>query len=218
VNYETTWYGSNQLAFQMAVTEKKLGQLRKIVFHTGHQGPREIGCPEEFLVWLTDPRLNGAGALFDFGCYGANLATWLLQGRPLSVTAVTQQMKPDLYPKVDDEAILILTYPGSQVIIQASWNWPFNRKDMSIYGTEGWLFARDRENCLVNLNKLMEQKLPAPPLPAPYEDPISMLAAIIQGKAAPNPLSSLENNLVVMEILEAARESARSRKTLVLRH
>jgi predicted dehydrogenase len=218
VNYETTWYGSNQLAFQMAVTDKKLGQLRKIVFHTGHQGPREIGCPEEFLTWLTDPRLNGAGALYDFGCYGANLATWLLQGRPASVTAVTQQLKPAIYPKVDDEATIILTYPGAQVIIQASWNWPYGRKDMTIYGTDGWFVARDKENCLIDVDKLPEQKVVAQPLTSPYNDPVAMLSAIVQGKAAPNLLSSLENNLVVTEILTAARESARSGKTILLPH
>jgi predicted dehydrogenase len=218
VNYETSWYGSNRLAFQMAVSEKKLGQLRKIVFHTGHQGPREIGCPEEFLAWLTDPRLNGAGALYDFGCYGANLATWLLERRPDSVTAVTQQIKPTIYPKVDDEATLILTYPGSQVIIQASWNWPFGRKDMTIYGTEGWFYAKDKENCLLNLEKQPEQSVVAAPLSPPFDDPISMVAAVAQGKAAPNALSSLENNLVVTEILEAARESAKRGKTIILPH
>jgi predicted dehydrogenase len=216
VNYETTWYGSNQLAFQMAVTDKKLGQLRKIVFHTGHQGPREIGCPEEFLAWLTDPHLNGAGALYDFGCYGANLATWLLQGRPTSVTAVTQQLKPSIYPKVDDEATLILTYPGAQVIIQASWNWPYGRKDMTIYGTSGWFVARDRENCLINMDNLPEQKVVAQPLTPPFNDPVAMLSAIVQGKVTPNPLSSLENNLVVTEILTAARVSAQSGKTIIL--
>ena len=39
----------------------------------------------------TDPKQNGGGALIDFGCYGANLATWLMRrALPNSVTAVTQ--------------------------------------------------------------------------------------------------------------------------------
>ena len=66
----------------------------------------------EFLAWLNDPKLNGGGALYDFGCYGADLMTWLMDGqRPISVTATTQQIKPDIYPRVDDEATIILTYP-----------------------------------------------------------------------------------------------------------
>ncbi len=78
-----------------------------------------------FFKWLTDPVQNGGGALMDFGCYGANLMTYLMKGQqPLSVTAVTQHFKPEVYPKVDDEATIIVTYPTAQCIIQGSWNWP----------------------------------------------------------------------------------------------
>jgi predicted dehydrogenase len=124
VNYETTWY-PNTAAMHALVRERALGDIRKVVVHDGHRGPKEIGVPPEFLTWLTDPARNGAGALFDFGCYGANLMTWLMNGEaPTSVTAVTQQIKPDVYPLVDDEATIVLTYPKAQAIIQASWNWP----------------------------------------------------------------------------------------------
>ena len=118
VNYETTWYPSNHAAYDL-VRQNALGELRKIVVHDGHKGPKEINVPPEFLAWLTNPKLNGAGALFDFGCYGADLATWLMEGRrPDAVTAVTQRIKPEVYRNVDDEATIILTYPGTQVIIR----------------------------------------------------------------------------------------------------
>src|SRR5712664_3475509 len=111
VNYETTWYRSNQAAYDL-VHEKAIGEVRKVVVHDGHYGPKEIGVEPEFLSWLTDPKLNGGGALFDFGCYGADLMTWLMNGQhPETVTAVTQQIKPDVYPRVADEATIILTYP-----------------------------------------------------------------------------------------------------------
>ena len=47
--------------------------IRKVVVHVGYHGPREFGVAQEFFDWLTDPVLNGGGALTDFGCYGANL-------------------------------------------------------------------------------------------------------------------------------------------------
>jgi predicted dehydrogenase len=110
VNYETTWYPGNQAAYKMVNEEHEFGDLRKIVVHDGHRGPKEIGCSETFLKWLTDPTLNGGGALPDFGCYGADLITWLMAGqRPTSVFAVTQQIKPEIYPKVEDEATIVLT-------------------------------------------------------------------------------------------------------------
>ena len=85
VNYETTWYPSVQGAFQLVAGQHATGELRKLVIHDGHRGPKEIGCSAAFLEWLTDPILNGGGALTDFGCYGANLSTWFMGGqRPLS--------------------------------------------------------------------------------------------------------------------------------------
>ena len=106
----------------------------------------------EFLAWLTDPEKNGAGALFDFGCYGANLMTWLMDdARPTSVTAVTQRIKPEIYPRVDDEATIILEYPGAQAIIQASWNWPFDRKDMEVYGRTGQVLTVAQNGLRVRL-------------------------------------------------------------------
>ena len=126
-NYETTWYSSNQQLYEMVNGEHIAGNIRKMVVHMGHQGPKEIGCTTDFLQWLTDPVKNGGGALIDFGCYGANLMTWLMDGKaPISVTAVTKQIKPKIYPKVDDDATILLEYPDATGIVEASWNWPYN--------------------------------------------------------------------------------------------
>ena len=140
-NFETTWYPSVHAARSL-VREGAVGEIRKVLVSDGHRGPKEIGVDPEFLEWLTDPVRNGGGALTDFGCYGANLTTWLMEGEtPLTVTAVTQQMKPAVYPRVDDEATILLTYPRAQAILQASWNWPVGRKDMEIYGERGYVLV-----------------------------------------------------------------------------
>lgn len=186
-NYETTWYGSNHKAYALMHTDKAIGDIRKIVVHDGHPGPKEIGVNNEFLEWLTDPVENGAGALFDFGCYGANLATWLLQGqRPTSVMAVTQQIKPDVYPKVDDEATIVLTYPKAQAVIQASWNWPFNRKDMEIYGQTGYVFTLDGKRMRTRFKgQKDETSLEADPTDAPPPILLRIWRALCGEK--PNP-------------------------------
>jgi hypothetical protein len=44
------------------VRQKAIGEIRKIVVHNGHQGPKEIGVGPEFLGWLTDPKLDSGGA------------------------------------------------------------------------------------------------------------------------------------------------------------
>lgn len=209
-NYETTWYASVHETRRM--TENgDVGPLRKIVVHDGHPGPIEIGVEREFSDWLTDPAENGGGAVIDFGCYGANLITWLMDGqRPEAVTAVLQTFKPDLYSRVDDEATIILTYPGTQGIIQASWNWPFSRKDMEVYGVKGYVHADNAYDMRIRLSREDgESRQNAAPLPQELSDPFSYLAAVVRGAEDPaGSLSSLSINMVVTEILDAAILSA----------
>src|ERR1700736_1211426 len=168
VNHETTWYRSNHAAYDL-VHQNALGEIRKVVVHDGHQGPAKIHVQPEFFAWLTDPKLNGAGALFDFGCYGADLMTWLMDGRrPDTVTAVTQHFQPSAYPRVDDEATVVVTYPKAQAIFQASWNWPFDRKDMEVYGETGYVITVKRDNLRLRLPKKDDEELiAAKPVPAP---------------------------------------------------
>jgi predicted dehydrogenase len=216
-NYETTWYASTYAARQ-AIESGPYGPIRKIVVHDGHQGPAEIGVGTDFLHWLTDPVLNGGGAVIDFGCYGANLCTWLMHGQaPKSVTAVLQTLKPKVYAKVDDEATILLTYEGAQAIIQASWNWPVERKDMEIYAQNGYVIAVDALHLRQRLRgEPAERALLLDPVPERLRDPFAYLAAVVRGEevVTPGNLWSLENNLTVVRILDAARESARTGTTI----
>ena len=217
VNYETTWYPSHGTLFTLVKEQRAAGQIRRMVAQDGHAGPKAIGVQPEFLEWLSDPARNGAGALFDFGCYGANLMTWLMDNaRPLAVTAVTQNLQPDVYPRVDDEATILLEYPLALGIIQASWNWPFGRKDLEVYGERGQAIATGSTGLRVVLPREPEHAVTPDPRPSDERDAISHLLAVVRGERAPNALSSLENNLIVTEILEAARESARTKTRVAL--
>jgi predicted dehydrogenase len=217
VNYETSWYRSNRAA-QELLKSGAIGGLRKVVVHDGHRGPREIGCSEDFLSWLTDPKLNGAGALFDFGCYGADLATWLMNGqRPVSVTAVALHIKPEVYPKVEDEAVVVVKYPKAEAILQPSWNWPFDRKDMEVYGKTGEVFTLAANDVRVRLpGQRAQTQKPASPIAPPYDDQITYLRAVVLEGAKVEPLSSIETNVTVVEILDAARRSIEEGKTIEL--
>jgi predicted dehydrogenase len=217
VNYETSWYASNHAAYDL-VHGGTLGEVRKVVVHDGHSGPKEINVEPEFLAWLTDPKLNGGGALFDFGCYGADLMTWLMDGqRPQTVSAVTQQIKPEIYSRVDDEATIVLTYPKAQAILQASWNWPISRKDMEVYGKTGSVITVERNNIRLRRDERSpEETIEAKAVPAPYDDELTYFRAVVLEGAKEDALSSLETNVTVSEILDAARRSAASGKTIKL--
>jgi predicted dehydrogenase len=217
VNYETTWYKSHGEIWKLIKEQKAAGEIRKMVAMDGHEGPKEIKVQPEFLSWLTDPVKNGAGALFDFGCYGANLMTWLMDNqKPVAVTALAQTNKPAIYAKVDDEATILLQYPKAQGIIQASWNWPFSRKDFEVYGEKGYAMATGGEGLRVRLPDQREETRKPADLPPESHDSITYLIGVARGKFKPAGLSSLENSVIVTEILQAARESVRSGKRVML--
>ena len=218
VNYETTWYASNAEVLG-AAHDGKLGVLRKIVVHDGHEGPLEIGVSNTFGDWLTDPARNGAGALFDFGCYGADLATVLMNGEvPTSVTAVTQTEKPETYPHVDDDATVIVQYRNAQAVLMPSWDWSFARKDLEVYGSKGYGFALDPSRTSF---RFQGQKAAAdgtaPALPADQANSLDYLETVLRGRLESNgDLSALDTNIVVMQILDAARQSAKTGRTVAI--
>ena len=216
-NYETTWYPSFQSVYNI-VNKDSIGAIRKMVVHDGHQGPREIGCSKEFLSWLTDSVLNGAGALNDFGCYGADLMTWLMHGqKPTAVTAVARHYKPDLYPKVEDDVTVVVEYPSATGLIEASWSWPFGIKDLEVFGQTGYLHALDKDNLTMRLRENVKSVRNVTPLTEPNTDPISYFNAVLKKTGtADNDRSSLRYNMIVMEILDAAKRSIREGKRIVL--
>ena len=220
-NYETTWYPTLYKAFEMAVTNNEIGSINKVMINDGHKGPLEIGCSPEFLAWLTDPILNGGGAVTDFGCYGANIMTWIMKNElPETVTAVLQTIKPDVYPKVDDQATIILTYPSSQAIIQGSWNWPVDRKDLTIYGSDGYVEVPNQHDLEYRLNRSVpRQEISVTSFPMESNEPFNYFAKVIKKEinVKSTDLSSLENNIIVVKILDAAKKSAAEGKTVRLK-
>jgi glucose-fructose oxidoreductase len=218
VNYETTWYSSGAEVMQM-VESGKLGEVHKVIIHDGNKGPGSRGTPPEFFAWLTDPIGNGAGALFDFGCYGADLMTVMMHGEmPLSVTAVAQTDQPQFTPKVDDDATVILRYPHTQAVLMPSWQWPVARKDMEVYGTGGEALALDPT---MVTKQYSEREKPvtaaAPALPLAYTNSLEYLAALERGEIkGDHDLTSVETNIGAMQILDAARRSVKEGRTVTV--
>jgi len=217
INYETTWFRSVHEAYARTHDLPGLGELRKIVAHDGHRGPRDIGCSPAFLAWLTDPEQDGGGAAMDFGCYGADLITYLMDGlRPDAVTAVFGHSQPDKYPRVEDEATIVLSYPKTQGIIEASWNWPYGRKDLEVYGQTGALLAPDGNSLSVVSPDGRAEAVAVPALVPAESGFLPYLVGVVRGTFKPYGPSAVSTNLVVCEILDAARESARTGRRVEL--
>lgn len=215
-NYETSWYPAFAEAKAALAADGAVGRPRQLYFQAGHAGPVKINVPSEFLAWLRDPARAGGGALFDFGCYGANLATWWLHNRePESVTAHVSQFDPVAYPDCDDHATIELIYSDLQVTCVGSWHWPYSRKDAALYGERGALVTQDDQHYSVRTGKARSAELRL--ASSPRREALRWFAETIRvGRDPVEDPSSLANNLVVMKILEAARRSAVERRSIPL--
>lgn len=221
VNYWNAWVAPTHELYHR-VHDNQVGPVQRIIVQYGHQGPKEIGVSKYFADWLYDPVKNGGGAIMDFGCYGAELAVWL-KGRPTRVSAVTQKLKVDQHNAVDDDATIVLDYPDGTAIIEASWDWPYNMGQVQVFGSKGSLLATARDlffrSPSDNVAKvgLEGERVTLDPPMHETSNPISYFVDCIRNnKPIEDPLS-MKLNVQVMEILDAARESARAGKQIELR-
>jgi len=221
VNYWNAWVAPSHEIFHR-VRAGEVGPIQKIIVQYGHRGPKEIGVSQQFASWLYDPVKNGGGAIMDFGCYGAELSLWL-KGRPTRVYATTRKMKVEQNNKVDDDATIVLDYPDATAIIEASWDWPYTKDLVEVFGPKGSLLAR--HNTLQYRSADARGPNVAPDgesvtldaLPKETSNPISYFVDCIRNnKPIEDPVSA-RLNVQVMEILDAARESARTGKPQELR-
>ncbi len=216
-NYPSLWYTS---FIELLNKKNEVGTITKMEMHGGHRGPAEIGCSKDFLKWLTDPAKNGGGALTDFGCYGACIMTALMDGKaPTSVYATAKNLKPAVYPNVDDDATIVLEYPNATGIIEASWNWPYTIMDAEVYGNNAYqhasqingadtVYMQSKNESGTKQEKISVQQ---------YKDEVEYLTAVIKnGAADDNPLLSLERNVIIVQIIDAARRSVKTGRKILL--
>jgi hypothetical protein len=87
---------------------------------------------------------------------------------------------------------------------------------MEVYGQKGYAITVGRDAVRLRLPEKEEVSIDAKPLEKRREDSVSYLRAVLLGGLKPEGQSSLETNVIVTEILDAARKSAATGKTVVL--
>ncbi len=201
----------------------KLGPVQQFIVQYGHQGPREIGTSREFAAWLYDPVRNGGGALMDFGCYGAALALWL-KGMPRSVYAHSLKLKVSQHNAVEDDAVIVLEYADGTGVLQPSWDWPFSMERIQVFGPHGSLLALPgallfRASGTQSSGQFPDGQPEALPSLSPAQsNPIGYLVDCIQNNRPITGLLSARLNVEVNKILDAAKESIRTGRAVVMAH
>ncbi len=119
INWPFAWWPQLQHAYTL-VAEGTLGRVFSTKYRSAHNGPKALGCTPYFYGWLYDNALNGAGALMDYCCYGAALASSVL-GAPARVTGVMNRCVHDFVAQ-EDNAIIVMSYPDGMSVAEASWS------------------------------------------------------------------------------------------------
>ena len=218
VNWPFAWRPGFQHALALAQSGQ-IGPIFSVKYRAAHAGPKAFGCSSFFYNWLYDAELNGAGALMDYCCYGAALARFLL-GRPSRVVAVADRLQTD-YMTVDDNAVIVMHWPGAMAISEASWSQIGNLTayNTAIYGRDGTLAVEAGSNggvLLATRDNEDGQELQAPDLPDHMRSATAyFLSKLAQGE----PIEGVCSPAVgrdAQEILEAGLRSAGSGSAISL--
>lgn len=212
-NYQMAWWPANYTAKKVA-DAGTLGQVYRLHGVVGHGGPSNVGIRNSaFFAWLTDPVQNGAGALMDFGCYNALWSLWYL-GRPETVYAHVNHLRPDVFPKVEDNADLMLTYKNGVGMFEGSWDLPRSYQDLEVFGLKGSVYMK---NGSVQRQEGRETKpVEIAPLAPEDAEPIAYMTSRMKQNKPIEGMTSLDMNVQVVEIIEAAKESVRTGKAVPL--
>ena len=213
-NYQMAWWPSNHELRRQAASGR-IGRPWRFHGVVGNGGPSPRDFRRKvFFDWLTDPAKNGAGALVDFGVYNATWAIWHL-GLPTSVYATTHQLQPDRFPKVDDNAVLVLSYPNAVGIFEGSWNLPRGFQELEILGTKGSL-AMNRAELTVTEGRNVPTRLESAQLEAVASHPVRYMIDRVSRDEPLEHIVALDINIAAVQVLEAAKRSARQKRAITL--
>jgi len=218
-NYQMAWWPANYVARKEA-DSGAIGKVWRLHGVVGHGGPGSEGARNKFFFeWLTDPTKNGAGALMDFGCYNALWSIWYM-GRPEKVYATANHLRPQIFPKVEDSADLVLSYPNGVGVFEASWDLPRSMQDLEVFGLgadraeSGSIYMTQRA---VTERKGRESKeLTIDPLPPERAEPIAYMVNAIKEHKPIEGLTAIDINVDVIEIIDAAKESIRTGRAVAM--
>jgi predicted dehydrogenase len=220
VNYVSAWPEATQEALRR-IEAGEIGNIQKIIVQFGHEGPKEIGTSKYFTAWLYDPVKNGAGALMDFGCYGADWAM-VLKGRPRRVYATSLTLKTEQHNAVEDDATVLLEYPDATAILMPSWDWSYGKGQAEIFGSKGSFLVRGDGLLFQPAKRDTSVQNPAgkpvetPPVPAEKRNGVAyFLYCIRNNKPIEGPVSAAIN-VGVNEIIDAAKESIRTGRAVAM--
>jgi predicted dehydrogenase len=218
-----SWTAPTYVA-KAAVQAGDIGPVYRLSGLLGHGGPGDYRN-STFLSWLMDVEKNGGGAGVDFA---APLVVWALwmKGLPQSVYARMDHLRPQEFNGVDDNATFVLNYKDGVAILEGTWDMAAGPAfSNTIIGRTGALVVGRGG---VDLYKPAERQqggrrgpavvtqLPVEPLPPERSGALAYMVDRIRKKLPLEDMSAVDVNVQVVEVFEAARNSARTARAIDL--
>ncbi len=212
-NYQMAWWATNY-AEKAQADAGAVGKVWRLHGIVGHGGPGSEGVRTKyFFAWLTDPVKNGAGALVEFGCYNALWSLWYL-GRPETVYAQVNHLRPELFPKVEDNSTMVLHYKNGVGLFEGSWDLPRGFQDLEVFGLDGSVYMTQKGVELRQKGKPSEVAME--PLPKDRAEPVAYMVYCMRENKPIEGLTALDINVGVVEIIEAAKRSVATGRAVPL--
>lgn len=233
INWPLAWYASHVKCHEIA-RSGAIGEILEVRYHDGNRGPlrhgagkvdREPDEAEKASSWFYR-EAEGGGSLRDYLGYGTTLAGWFNGGqRPLEVVAMWDH-RPGGALEVDEHSVTLVRYETGLSTFETRWGtlsdpWtvqPEPRCGFVVRGSEGGIASWDYDDHVVLRTRANPagERVAAPPPPFPWNNPVAyVLDCLGSGRDIEGPLGVALSRLG-QEIVDAAIESARTGRKVVL--
>jgi predicted dehydrogenase len=233
INWPMAWYAGNRTAKRL-LDEGTIGQLSEVHYYDGNRGPLyhladkaqvsvDQARKQKQSSWFYQ-RSSGGGALLDYLGYGTTLGSWYHGGKlPLEVTTVVDEPSG---LEVEEHSITVARYEHGLSKFEARWGtftdpWvtqPQPKCGFVLTGTDGTISSYDMEPTV----RVQTGDCPAgrdvavDPLESPHQNPVQYVIDCLEtGAPVEGPLSP-EISRLGQQIIDAAQESAREKRTVCL--
>jgi predicted dehydrogenase len=133
---------------------------------------------------------------------------------PQTVYATVEHLRPNVFPKVEDNATLVLGYPNAVGIFEGSWNLPRSLQDLEVFGRPdpgkkpGSVYMAHSGVELVQGRE--KKQLTLDPLPADEAEPVAYMVSRMRANKPIEGMTAMDINVDVIHIIDLAKESVKT--------
>jgi predicted dehydrogenase len=151
----------------------------------------------------------------DFGCYNALWSLWYM-GKPETVYAHTNQLRPQTFPKVEDNSDMILGYKNGVGVFEGSWDLPKSYQDLEVFGLKGSVYMKNG-SVTSRAGRGEAKEIPIDKLEPDDAEPVAYMVSRMRQKKPIEGMTALDINVQVVEIIEAAKKSVATGQAVKLK-